>query len=231
MKWKWVSESMADFLAAVEPQPLWTGSLPVCLVEYHQGLSRRLRLVLTSQTHLTKGELSLLDEQHPAHGKYMTVACYLAMQLTDAQSQIGMSCRMGTSQMPGNCCMRPARGVTASVWAVVHAMPLGRLAMLPTKPRIINLSRSTRSISMMRGGGNYAFPLGQVCCKMAATGNTPQSVLIAPHAHKTHRKVLPTQKLASLRPAQQRVRRFHRRVKYRSLPAKARQWNPRPPLS
>ena len=69
VKWKWVSESTADFLAAVEPQPLWTGSLPVCLVEYHQGLSRRLRLVLTSQTHLTKGELSLLDEQHPVHGK------------------------------------------------------------------------------------------------------------------------------------------------------------------
>ena len=35
VKWKWVSESTADFLAAVEPQPLWTGSLPVCLVEYH----------------------------------------------------------------------------------------------------------------------------------------------------------------------------------------------------
>ena len=69
VKWKWVSESTADFLAAVEPQPLWTGSLPVCLAEYHQHLSRRLRLVLTSQTHLTKGELSLLDEQRPVHGK------------------------------------------------------------------------------------------------------------------------------------------------------------------
>ena len=37
LKWKWVSESTADFLAAMEPQPLWNGSLPVCLVEYHQG--------------------------------------------------------------------------------------------------------------------------------------------------------------------------------------------------
>ena len=69
VKWKWVSESTADFLAAVEPQPLWTGLLPVCLVEYHQGFSRRLRLILTSQTHLTKGERALLDEQHPVHGK------------------------------------------------------------------------------------------------------------------------------------------------------------------
>ena len=69
VKWKWVSESTTDFLAAVEPQPLWTGSLPVCLVEYHQGFSRRLRLILTLQTHLTKGERALLDEQHPVHGK------------------------------------------------------------------------------------------------------------------------------------------------------------------
>ena len=66
---KRISESTAAFLAAMEPQPLWTGSLPVCLVEYHQGHSRRLRLVLTSQSLLTNGEKSLLDEQHPVHGK------------------------------------------------------------------------------------------------------------------------------------------------------------------
>ena len=66
---KLVSESTAAFLAATEPQPLWTGSLPVCLVEYHQGHSRRLRLVLTSQSLLTNGEKSLLDAQHPVHGK------------------------------------------------------------------------------------------------------------------------------------------------------------------
>ena len=66
---KLVSESTAAFLAAMEPQPLWTGSLPVCLVEYHQGHSRRLRLVLTSQSLLTKGEKSLLDEQRPVHSR------------------------------------------------------------------------------------------------------------------------------------------------------------------
>ena len=66
---KLVSESTPPFLAPMEPQPLWTGSLPVCLVEYHQGHSRRLRLVLTSQSLLTNGEKSLLDEQHPVHGK------------------------------------------------------------------------------------------------------------------------------------------------------------------
>ena len=62
-----VSESTAAFLAAMEPQPLWIGPLPVCLVEYHQAQSRRLRLLLTSQNLLTKGEKLLLDKQHPVH--------------------------------------------------------------------------------------------------------------------------------------------------------------------
>ena len=65
----WVSESTATFLTAMEPQQLWTGPLPVCLVEYHQGCSRRLRLVLASQSLLTDGEMALLDGQHPVHWK------------------------------------------------------------------------------------------------------------------------------------------------------------------
>ena len=151
VKWKWASESTADFLAAVEPQPLWTGSLPVCLVEYHQGHSRRLRLVLTSQTHLTKGELSLLDEQRPVHGKIHSSGLlfgYAADKCTEPDWYV-----LPDGHQPNAWKLLHAAGVTASVWAVVHAMPLGRLAMLPTKPRIINSSRSTRSISMMRGGG------------------------------------------------------------------------------
>ena len=62
-----VSESTAAFLAAMEPQQLWIGPIPVCLVEYHQAQSRRLRLVITSQKLLTKGEKLLLDKQHPVH--------------------------------------------------------------------------------------------------------------------------------------------------------------------
>ena len=69
MRWKWVSESSEEFLAAMEPQPLWNASLPASLVEYHQGRSRRLRLVLTWQSYLTRGEKELLDDQHPVHGK------------------------------------------------------------------------------------------------------------------------------------------------------------------
>jgi len=69
VRWKWVSESSEEFLAAMEPQPLWNASLPVSLVEYHQGRSRRLRLVLTWQSYLTRGEKELLDDQRPVHGK------------------------------------------------------------------------------------------------------------------------------------------------------------------
>ena len=59
---------------------------------------------------------------------------------------------------------------------------------------------------------------------------TPERVDSAT-AHKTHKKVLPVQKLASPRPVQQRARRLHLQVKYRNLLAKVRQRNPRPPLS
>ena len=82
-----VSESTAAFLAAMEPQPLWVGSLPVCLVEYHQGQSRRLRLALTSQDLLTKGEKSLLDKQHPVHSSGLLFG-YAADRCTEPD-QIG----------------------------------------------------------------------------------------------------------------------------------------------
>ena len=35
------------------PHPVWSGPLPVCLAEHHQGKVRRLRLVLASLSHLT----------------------------------------------------------------------------------------------------------------------------------------------------------------------------------
>ena len=42
----YVSEATSAFADALEPHELWTGSLPVCLVEYHEGQAKRL--VLTS---------------------------------------------------------------------------------------------------------------------------------------------------------------------------------------
>ena len=55
-----VIASTAAFLAAMEPHDLWNGPLPVCLVEYRKGSSRRLRLVLTSQNFLNSGEKLLV---------------------------------------------------------------------------------------------------------------------------------------------------------------------------
>ena len=79
-----------------------------------------------------KGELSLLDEQHPVHGKIHNSGLLFGFAADRCTEPDWCVLPDGASQMPGNCCMRPARGVTASVWAVVHAVPLGRLAMLPT---------------------------------------------------------------------------------------------------
>ena len=36
--------------------------LPVCLAEHHQGKARRLRLVLATLSHLTKAEISSLQD-------------------------------------------------------------------------------------------------------------------------------------------------------------------------
>ena len=108
---KLVSESTAAFHAAMEPQPLWTGSLPVCLVEYHQGHSRRLRLVPTSQTVLTKGEHSLLNEQRPVHGHIHNSGLlfgYAADKCTDPDWYV----------LPD--------GHQPNAWKLLHGSPQGR---------------------------------------------------------------------------------------------------------
>ena len=149
---KLVSQSTAAFLAAMEPHPLWTGLLPVCLVESHQGHSRRLRLVLTSQS-LTKGEKSLLDEQHPVHSKVHSSGLlfgYAADRCTDPDWLV----------LPD--------GSQPNAWRLLHAARKGgdrfcvgscrqgKLMMLPTKPRSISSNHSARSTSMMLGGGRLS---------------------------------------------------------------------------
>ena len=63
-----VQASTTAFLDAMEPHPMWNGSLPVCLVEHRKGNSRRLRLVLTWQTLLYPGEKLLLTQDARVHG-------------------------------------------------------------------------------------------------------------------------------------------------------------------
>ena len=64
---KSVQASTTAFLDAMEPHPMWDGPIPVCLVEYYNHESRRLRLVLTSQGLLSKGEKLLMSSNHPVH--------------------------------------------------------------------------------------------------------------------------------------------------------------------
>ena len=147
----------ATLARAMEPQPLWNGSLPVCLVEYHQGLSRRLRLVLTWQSYLTKGEKELLDHQRPVHGRIHSSGLlfgYAADRCTEPDWYV----------LPD--------GHLPDAWKLIHAarkggdrfcvgrearyMPSGKLMTLPTKPRTIALSPSTRSTFMTRGDGQLS---------------------------------------------------------------------------
>ena len=58
-------EATAAFHQALMPHQVWSGPLPVCLAEHHQGKVRRLRLVLATLSHLTKAEISSL--QHGPH--------------------------------------------------------------------------------------------------------------------------------------------------------------------
>ena len=115
--------------------------------------SRRLRLVLTQQSHLTKGEKSLLDDQRPVHGKIHLSGLlfgYAADGCTEPDWFV----------LPD--------GRAPNAWKLIHAARRGgdrfsvgsgvryaldKLATLPIKPRNIALNPSTKSTSMMRGGG------------------------------------------------------------------------------
>lgn len=57
-----VAHATATFRQILSPPELWTGILPVCLAEHHEGKVRRLRLVLATLSHLTKAERSNLPD-------------------------------------------------------------------------------------------------------------------------------------------------------------------------
>ena len=57
-----VKQATATFQQALSPPELWVGPVPVCLAEYHEGKVRRLRLVLATHSHLTKAEISSLQD-------------------------------------------------------------------------------------------------------------------------------------------------------------------------
>lgn len=139
-----VSAATATFLTAMEPQQLWTGSLPVCLVEYHQGRSRRRRLVLASQALLTEGEQSLLN----VHNSGLIFA-YAADRRTEPEWFVVPD---GQQPMPGVSFMLPTRAGIAFVLELVHATRKGEHKMLQTRPKTSSLNHSTKSIIMTPGG-------------------------------------------------------------------------------
>ena len=102
IKWKWVSESTADFLAAMDHNRFGMGlSLSVLssitkVSPVGSGWSSRGNLISLKE----KGNYWTISIQ--CMEEYTIVAYCLAMQLTDALTQIGTSCQMGTCQMPGS---------------------------------------------------------------------------------------------------------------------------------
>ena len=72
-----VEQATVVFQQALLPHQLWSGPLPVCQAEHHQGKARRLRLVLAALTHLTKAEISSLrDGPHLPGGTTMHEPVY-----------------------------------------------------------------------------------------------------------------------------------------------------------
>ena len=57
-----VEKASAVFHQALMLHQVWSGPLPVCLAEHHQGKVRRLRLILATLSHLTKAEISSLQD-------------------------------------------------------------------------------------------------------------------------------------------------------------------------
>ena len=235
---KLVSESTAAFHAAMEPQPLWTGSLPVCLVEYHQGHSRRLRLVLTSQTALTKGEHSLLNEQRPLHG-----------HIHDSGLLFGYA---------ADRCKEPDRyvlpdGHQPNAWKLLHAAPKGGDRFCVGSGPRYALGQADYAANKAK---EYQFEsLHKIyfydAWRWKIELNQPDSPLRLPprpgllqngcywqqpalrptDAIHSYKKMLPRQKIASLKSAQWRVKKLCLRARCQNLPAKVRQRNPRRPLS
>ena len=224
----------------MEPQPLWTGLLPVCLVEYHQGLSRRFRLILTSQTHLTKGERALLDEQHPVHGKIHHSGLlfgYAADRSTEPDWYVlpdgrqPKAWKLLHAARKGGDRFCVGSGPRYAAGQAGDAANKAKDYQFESLHKIYFYDAWRWKIELNQPGSPLRLPprpgLLQNGCYWQPTPERVDSAT----AHKTHKKVLPVQKLASPRPVQQRARRLHLQVKYRNLLAKVRQRNPRPPLS
>ena len=116
-----VEKATTVFHQALLPHQLWSGPLPVCLAEHHQGKARRLRLVLATLSHLTKAEISSLQD-----GPYLPGGTSLSMDMRS------MRCprRNGLSSQTDNS---PNIGGSSTIAPAV-ANGAVQCRMLPTVP-------------------------------------------------------------------------------------------------
>ena len=98
-----VREDTEAFANALQPRELWTGPLPVCLVEHHAGRARRLRLVLPpnrtcSQRRLPPYEKGLISQVTP-----LGMASCTDTPLIRSRRRSGLSFLMHTNRTSGGC--------------------------------------------------------------------------------------------------------------------------------
>lgn len=112
MEATFVSDATAAFAEALLPHQMWTGPLPVCLVEYCNGKARRLRLVLASQSLLYDAEISYMPNGAHFRGLlfgYAPDAC-----MTPAWIVLPDSQHTGTWRLLHNCKDRAVDSASAA---------------------------------------------------------------------------------------------------------------------
>ena len=150
-----VEEAAAAFQQALLPHELWVGPLPVCPAEHHEGKVRRLRLVLATQSHLTKAEVSSLqDGPHlpgctAAHG-IMPRQTPEWLVIPDGQ-QTGCWRLLHNSNGPGHRCSVGAPSAT-SRYPTLLSIERRRITLLKPYTVFIFTMRGGRNLTSMSQG-------------------------------------------------------------------------------
>ena len=96
------------------PHELWTGPLPVCLAECHEGRVRRLRLVLTAKSFLLDAETTYLPDGPHFPGNSVKMASSLGVPWMLAHTLNGSLCRIVGNRESGDFTIARTQGVGAA---------------------------------------------------------------------------------------------------------------------
>ena len=89
-------EATAAFHQALMPHQVWSGPLPVCLAEHHQGKVRRLRLVLATLSHLRQRlKFPACNVGHIFREARQSTGLSMAMRLMRCLRRNGLSSQTG----------------------------------------------------------------------------------------------------------------------------------------